>query len=90
MAKTMRLVDERLQDGQRICHLVLWLPRRRERVVPRREQLDPIRAAFNLFADRGAGLINRSDHGAGQRVLDHPDEVVRLGHDQAGDHLARV
>ena len=68
VAEAMRLVDERLQHGQRIGHLVLHLAVRREGIVAGGEELDPVGAVLDLLADRRAGVVHRSHDRAGQRI----------------------
>ena len=85
----MRFVDERLQDRHRICHHVLDVAGGREGVVACRVQLDPIGAAPDLLPDGRARLVDRVDHGAGQRVRRRrgrrgaPDDSER-GHLKSG------
>ena len=65
----MRFINQRLQDGHRIGHFVLRLAGGRERIGPRREELDPIRAMLDLLAHGCARVLHRTDHRAGQGIV---------------------
>ncbi len=57
-AQMVGLVNQGLQHGQRVCHFVLDLTGCGKGVVSRREQLDPIRAPSDLFANLCARFLH--------------------------------
>src|SRR6185503_2794402 len=69
LAQTMRLVNQRAQHRQRIGYDVLILAVGREGVRARRVQLDPVRTMSDLRAHSGARVFDRSNYGAGERVV---------------------